>query len=165
MVHYSLPLQRCNWASPLGSMTLAATTDALAGIWFDGQQHQPPSQTWPSNPQHPVLQAACEQLAEYFAGERKEFDVPLYLQSGTVFQQRVWKALTSIEPGHTCSYGDLSASLGQPRAVRAVGAAIGRNPLTIVVPCHRVVGSKGALTGYAGGLARKAALLTLEQRR
>lgn len=162
MVEFSQMLQRCSWNSPLGGMTLASSDTHLAGIWFDGQSHQPAWQSWPSNPQHPVLSAACAQLAEYFAGTRSHFDLPLDLAVGTAFQQRVWQALLGIEPGETLTYGALSHRLGQPRAVRAVGAAIGRNPFTIVVPCHRVVGSEGALTGYAGGLARKTALLTLE---
>lgn len=162
MVQFTQPLQRCSWSSPLGSMTLASSDTHLAGIWFDGQSHQPAYQSWPSNPQHPLLDAACEQLAQYFEGNRSHFDLPLNLAVGTEFQQSVWKGLLAIPPGKTLTYGDLSSHLGQPRAVRAVGAAIGRNPFTIVVPCHRVVGAKGALTGYAGGLARKTALLSLE---
>lgn len=162
MVQFSQNLQRCVWNSPLGTMTLASSDTHLAGIWFDGQSHQPAYQSWPSNPQHPLLSLACEQLAEYFAGSRTHFDLPLHLASGTDFQRRVWQGLLSIPPGETLTYGEMSHRLGQPRAVRAVGAAIGRNPFSIVVPCHRVVGAKGALTGYAGGLARKSALLSLE---
>jgi len=102
------------------------------------------------------------QLAEYFSGRRQHFDLPLDLQAGTVFQQLVWRALLSIAAGATTSYGHLSAKIGKPAAVRAVGAAVGRNPISIVVPCHRVLGADGSLTGYAGGLARKTALLSLE---
>jgi methylated-DNA-[protein]-cysteine S-methyltransferase len=109
-----------------------------------------------------VLQQAAEQLAQYFAGQRSTFDLPLDLSNGTAFQQAVWQALLDIAPGQTCSYKTLSAAVGRPAAMRAVGGAVGRNPLSIIVPCHRVVGAHGALTGYAGGLARKTALLQLE---
>ena len=101
-------------------------------------------------------------MREYFAGTRTAFELPLDLQGGTVFQQSVWQALLSIPRGGTTSYGVISRSIGQPAAVRAVGAAVGRNPVSIVVPCHRVLGAGGALTGYAGGLDRKTALLRLE---
>jgi methylated-DNA-[protein]-cysteine S-methyltransferase len=105
-----------------------------------------------------------EQLQQYFAGERQDFDLPLDLSGGTVFQQQVWAQLQAIESGSTVSYGQLSHQLGNPKAVRAVGAAVGRNPISIVVPCHRVLGADGTLTGYAGGLDRKTALLQLESR-
>jgi methylated-DNA-[protein]-cysteine S-methyltransferase len=157
------PVTRCQTPSPLGPLTLAAQGDALVGLWFDGQKHQPDTRAWPENPQHPVLLAACQQLAQYFAGERAEFDLPLGLLSGTAFQRSVWDALREIPVGSTSTYGAVAQRIGRPRAVRAVGAAVGRNPLGIVVPCHRVVGSHGALTGYAGGLDRKRALLALEQ--
>ena len=152
--------------SPLGKITLAATPLGLAGVWFEGQKHGPvdigmPAR-WPEAPEHPVLKLAVQQLKSYFAGERTGFDLPLDLSAGTLFQQAVWQALLAIPRGATCSYGTVSAGLGRPAAVRAVGAAIGRNPVSIIVPCHRVIGSTGALTGYAGGLARKTALLELE---
>lgn len=152
---------RCGWVGPLGPMTLAAHDTALVGIWFDGQPHQP-ELTLSQVDDHPLLRQAMEQLREYFAGQRKVFDLPLDLRSGTDFQQDVWRALLDIAPGTTVSYGTISQRIGRPKAVRAVGAAIGRNPLGIVVPCHRVVGAHGALTGYAGGLDRKIALLQLE---
>jgi methylated-DNA-[protein]-cysteine S-methyltransferase len=153
--------------SPLGAITLAASPRGLAGVWFDGQRHQPlaitgPVQAWPRDTCHPVLQLARQQLAEYFAGQRQHFDMPLDLSGGTDFQQTVWQALLAIAPGHTESYGQVSQRIGKPTAVRAVGAAIGRNPLSIIVPCHRVLGANGSLTGYAGGLPRKTHLLTLE---
>ena len=151
--------------TPLGPMTLAAHDGMLVGAWFDGQQHQPDMANWPSDESHPVLLAAAVQLSEYFAGQRHAFDIPLGLNSGTPFQQSVWRALLNIGSGSTWSYGMISAHLGKPRAVRAVAAAIGRNPISIVVPCHRVIGSNGALTGYAGGLNRKATLLQLESPR
>jgi methylated-DNA-[protein]-cysteine S-methyltransferase len=145
-------------------MTLAARDNALVGAWFEGQRHQPDPSGWPQDDTHPVLRAAATQLQQYFAGERTQFDLPLALDSGTVFQQKVWRALLEITLGSTLSYGAVSQVIGQPSAVRAVAAAIGRNPLSIVVPCHRVLGANGALTGYAGGLDRKAALLQLERR-
>jgi methylated-DNA-[protein]-cysteine S-methyltransferase len=163
--HPSIVQTHC--PSALGTITLAATQAGLAGVWFDGQQHLPPALLptnpgWPHDANHPVLQLARQQLAEYFAGQRQHFDLPLDLSGGTVFQQAVWQALLTIQPGQTLSYGQVSLSIGKPSAVRAVGAAIGRNPLSIVVPCHRVLGASGALTGYAGGLTRKTHLLTLE---
>jgi methylated-DNA-[protein]-cysteine S-methyltransferase len=150
------------YQSPLGTMIVAATARGLAGVWFEGQRHLPDHSSWPLQPDHPVLRQAQAQLAEYFAGSRASFALPLDLQGGTAFQRSVWDALLAIPRGGTTSYGTLSRSIGQPAAVRAVGAAIGRNPLSIVVPCHRVVGSDGSLTGYAGGLERKTALLRLE---
>ena len=155
---------RCDYASPLGPMVLAARAHALVGVWFVGQHHQPDWSLWPGDTQHPVLLQTARQLDAYFAGTMRKFDLPLDLGNGTDFQQSVWRALCAIEPGHTVSYGTISQLIGKPSAVRAVGAAIGRNPLSIVVPCHRVVGANGALTGYAGGLDRKIALLQLESR-
>ena len=151
------------YASPLGPMIVAATDAGLAGLWFEGQRHLPESSGWPQAPAHPVLVQAVAQLDEYFAGRRSGFDLPLDLQGGTAFQQSVWQALLAIPAGATTSYGAISAQVGRPAAVRAVGAAIGRNPVSIVVPCHRVLGRDGGLTGYAGGLERKSALLALEQ--
>lgn len=155
---------RCTLQSPWGPMTLAAHETALVWLGFDGQKHEADTLAWPLAAAHPVLQQTAEQLQQYFAGERSHFDIPLDLRSGTAFQQRVWQSLLAIEPGQTWSYGSVSQHIGQPSAVRAVGAAIGRNPISIVVPCHRVVGANGALTGYAGGLNRKTALLQLESR-
>ena len=153
--------------SPLGRMTLAATDAGLAGVWFDEQRHLPPelltAASWPHNAKHPVLIETAEQLAQYFAGQRRVFDLPLDLAGGTVFQQTVWRALLAIAPGHTTSYGNISRTIANPAAVRAVGAAVGRNPISIIVPCHRVLGANGSLTGYAGGLDRKTALLNLER--
>jgi methylated-DNA-[protein]-cysteine S-methyltransferase len=154
------------YASPLGSITLAASSAGLTGVWFENQQHRPAQLSapgsWCVDDAHPVLQMARSQLAAYFQGDSCGFDLPLDLSEGTAFQQSVWRALLAIPRGTTRSYGALSAHINRPSAVRAVGSAIGRNPLSIIVPCHRVVGSTGALTGYAGGLDRKAALLRLE---
>ena len=148
--------------SPMGTMLLAASDRGLAGVWFVGQRHGPDSSSWRPDPEHPVLRQAIAQLTAYFAGERVDFDLPLDLQAGTPFQQSVWDALRSIPRGGTTSYADLARRLGRPQAARAIGAAVGRNPVSIVVPCHRVLGTGGALTGYAGGLERKTALLQLE---
>jgi methylated-DNA-[protein]-cysteine S-methyltransferase len=151
-----------HYESPLGTMIIAATDRGLAGAWFVGQKHMPDASRWPEQPRHPVLQLAIQQLEEYFKGRRSAFDVPLDLQGGTPFQQSVWQALLAIPRGGTTSYGKLSERIGHPAAVRAVGAAVGRNPLSVIVPCHRVLGADGSLTGYAGGLARKTALLQME---
>jgi methylated-DNA-[protein]-cysteine S-methyltransferase len=151
-----------HYQSPLGRMIVAATRRGLAGAWFEGQRHLPDVSAWPEQPQHPVLRQAVAQLEEYFGGSRTRFELPLDLQGGTAFQQSVWQALLAIPRGGTTSYGVISHRIGQPAAVRAVGAAVGRNPLSIVVPCHRVLGADGSLTGYAGGLDRKSALLQLE---
>ncbi|MDP3797076.1 MAG: methylated-DNA--[protein]-cysteine S-methyltransferase [Polaromonas sp.] len=152
--------------SPLGKMIIAATDKGLAGTWFAGQRHLPPQlvepYVWPKDADHTVLKQAIAQLTEYFAGTRTVFDLPLDLDCGTPFQQTVWQALLAIPQGGTTSYGELSSRIGKPAAVRAVGAAIGRNPVSVIVPCHRVLGANGSLTGYAGGLDKKTALLKLE---
>ncbi|MBU7572565.1 MAG: methylated-DNA--[protein]-cysteine S-methyltransferase [Hydrogenophaga sp.] len=150
------------WQGPMGAMTLAATPRGLSGVWFDGQRHGPDRAAWRHDPDHPVLRQAIEQLTQYFAGQRQRFELPLDLSMGTPFQQQVWQALLGIAPGATTSYGRLSTAIGKPAAVRALGAAVGRNPMSVVVPCHRVLGTDGSLTGYAGGLDRKTALLSLE---
>ena len=148
--------------SPLGDIILAASDTGLLGLWFHNQRYLPDMQGWVQAPQHPLLLQARQQLDDYFAGKRQRFDLPLDLSRCTSFQQAVWQALLAIPAGNTVSYGALSQNLGNPKAVRAVGAAVGRNPLSIVVPCHRVLGSDGSLTGYAGGLQRKSSLLKLE---
>ena len=148
--------------SPLGGITLAATDAGLAGLWFDAQRHAPDMTGWQADANHPVLREAAAQVHDYFAGRRSAFDLPLDLSHGTEFQQAVWKALCAIEPGTTTTYGALGAGIGRPTAVRAVGAAVGRNPISVIVPCHRVLGAGGGLTGYAGSLERKSALLALE---
>lgn len=148
--------------SPLGPIRLAASDLGLCGVWFEGQRHQPDPSAWPASDRHPVLRQAVQQLAGYFAGRRTHFDLPLDLSGGSPFQQAVWQALRQLPWGASTGYGALAARIGRPSAVRALGSAVGRNPLSIVVPCHRVLGADGALTGYAGGLERKAALLRLE---
>ncbi len=150
------------YISPLGPMTLAATPSALVGVWFADEAHLPEVSGVALAPDHPLLRQAASQLNDYFAGQRKRFELPLDLGTGTTFQSTVWQALLGIGYGSTCTYGFVSNQIGKPKAVRAVGAAIGRNPISIIVPCHRVIGANGSLTGYAGGLARKQALLQLE---
>jgi len=142
-------------------MLLARTRNGLAGVWFEGQKDHPGPLAAPQAPNDPLLRAAAAQLAAYFAGRSTRFDLPLDLH-GTPFQRSVWQALLGIPSGRTCSYGDIARQLGSSQAVRAVGAAVGKNPVSVIVPCHRVVGSDGSLTGYAGGLERKRALLRLE---
>ena len=166
MVFHPHTVQACT-TTLLGPVRLAASPIGLSGLWFEGQRHEPGpwlygATAWPEAHGHPVLQNAARQLQQYLAGQRASFDLPLDLSGGTPFQQAVWRALLTIGRGATTSYGALSRQLGRPLAVRALGAAVGRNPLSVVVPCHRVVGMDGSLTGYAGGLDRKRALLTLE---
>ena len=147
--------------TPLGPVTLVATADGLAGVWFDGQAHHPGPLDVPVDANQAHIAQAMRELGEYFDGRRTGFDVALDPQ-GTDFQHSVWTALARIAHGRTTSYGEIALRLGRAAAVRAVGAAVGRNPLSVVVPCHRVLGRDGALTGYAGGLERKQALLRLE---
>ena len=147
--------------TPLGTLLLARTAQGLAGAWFEAQKHHPGELAAPLRRDDALLQAAARQLSAYFAGDPALFDVPLDLQ-GTAFQRSVWQVLLNIGRGATRSYGDIALQLGSPKAVRAVGAAVGRNPVSVIVPCHRVLGSSGLLTGYAGGVERKLALLQLE---
>lgn len=149
--------------TPLGPLTLAATAQGLAGAWFDGQAHHPGPLPLPHDPQQRWLRLAALELTRYFDDPGAGFTVALDA-AGTPFQRSVWQLLGQIAPGTTVAYGDIAQRLGRPQAARAVGAAVGRNPLSVVVPCHRVCGRSGALTGYAGGLDRKRALLAHEQR-
>ena len=150
--------------SPLGPLLLVRTAQGLAGVWFDGQAHHPGELAAPTLPADPLLRRAAQHLRRHFGGAvGTPFDAPLDLQ-GTPFQRRVWQALLQIDSGMTRSYGEIAAQVGTPNAARAVGAAVGRNPISVIVPCHRVLGAGGALTGYAGGLARKVALLEIERR-
>ncbi len=151
--------------TPLGPVLLLSSHNGLAGLWFEGQRHHPSAERvaqWTVEPSDPLLREAARQLDAYFGAHGHRFDLPVDLSAGTAFQQAVWRGLLDIPVGHTCSYRTLAQQIGRPQAVRAVGAAVGRNPLSIVVPCHRVVGSDGGLTGYAGGLDRKRSLLRLE---
>ncbi len=150
----------CYFDTPIGELLLAGEAEALAMIGFPkGAMRRDPEPDWIYNEK--PLALAREQLAEYFAGERKDFDLPLSL-TGTEFQIAVLEALQKIPYGETTSYGAIAKQIGRPKAVRAVGAANGRNPIPIIVPCHRVIGSTGDLTGFGGGLDTKAELLRLE---
>jgi methylated-DNA-[protein]-cysteine S-methyltransferase len=151
--------------SPLGPITLAASPTGLCGLWFDDQKHSPTEaqrQPWRTNEDHPVLLSAAAHVQAFWAGQDQPWSGPLDLSVGTAFQQSVWRALLNIPAGQSQTYGELAKLLDKPLAVRAVGAAVGRNPVSILVPCHRVLGAGGQLTGYAGGLWRKQALLKRE---
>ncbi len=154
----------CCIDSPIGRLTLTSDGTALTGLYM-GSPSKPPPRTadWVMDPTAAPLPEAVRQLREYFAGERRAFDLPLCL-SGTDFQKLVWRQLTAIPFGETWSYGQLAKSLGNPSACRAVGLANGKNPIAIIVPCHRVIGADGTLTGFGGGLPRKEWLLTHEGR-
>ncbi len=152
MIHYHIML-----GTPVGPLTLQADEEGLRRVDFG--QHAPISA---AAPEHPVLQAAVEQLNAYFRGERTTFDLPL-APVGTEFQSEVWHALQLIPCGEVRSYAEIAREIGRPRACRAVGMANNRNPISIIIPCHRVVGANGLLTGYGGGLDTKIRLLELEQ--
>lgn len=148
-------------ASPVGPLLLAAEEMGLRLVWFlRGRRIRTPDAAWRDDPA--FFADVLRQLNAYFAGELREFDIPLVFE-GTEFQKKVWKSLTTIPYGETISYGQLAKKIGDPKAVRAVGAANGQNPIPIIVPCHRVIGSNGSLTGFGGGLDNKRKLLELER--
>ncbi|MER7675879.1 methylated-DNA--[protein]-cysteine S-methyltransferase [Streptomyces sp. NPDC096934] len=147
--------------SPYGPLTLVADDDLLCGLYMVGQRHRPPQEDFGAR-DDTLLPEAKRQLTAYFAGDLKEFDLPMRL-AGTPFQRSVWEQLVRIPYGEIRSYGELADALGNPKASRAVGLANGRNPVGIIVPCHRVVGADGSLTGYGGGLDRKRRLLDFER--
>ena len=149
--------------SPLGPLTLAGAESTLMHLRMVDQTHEPDRSTW-LTVDDAAFPEAVEQLAAYFAGELTEFDVDLEL-AGTEFQRKVWAALRTIPYGETRSYGEIAEQIGSPGASRAVGLANGRNPIGIIIPCHRVIGSTGGLTGYGGGIERKRTLLALEKSR
>jgi len=146
--------------SPIGRLLLTSDGSALTGLYMESRKAQS-TEGWVEDVNVPPLQETVRQLSDYFAGTRREFDLPLGLQ-GTAFQQRVWRELTDIPYGRTLSYGELAKRINQPSASRAVGLANGRNPISILVPCHRVIGADGSLTGYGGGIERKRWLLCHE---
>lgn len=157
-------LTTCRMTSPFGGILIVANArgDALCGLYFEGQKYFPPdAHRWREAPAQPVLRQASVQLRDYFSGARTQFDLPLSPE-GTPFQRAVWMAIAGVPFGCTITYAELASRCGRPSAIRAAGAATGRNPITIVIPCHRIVGSGGALTGYAGGLPRKQGLLERE---
>lgn len=147
--------------SPLGDLTVAAEDGALTGVYFPGHKRRPAQETFGAR-EDTGFGAVRAQLAEYFAGERRDFDLPL-APRGEEFRQRVWRLLLEIPYGATRSYGELARELGDPALAQAVGAANGANPVSVIIPCHRVVAADGNLTGYAGGLERKRFLLDLEE--
>jgi methylated-DNA-[protein]-cysteine S-methyltransferase len=150
--------------SPVGRLTLVASNDALLEIRFERGRGSRggPTVGGREDPDHPILCMAEKELSEYFAGSRRSFDVPTSF-AGTPFQNRVWRLLLKIPYGKTVSYGELAARIGDARKARAVGAAVARNPISVIVPCHRVVGKTGDLTGFGGGLRAKSFLLKLEK--
>jgi methylated-DNA-[protein]-cysteine S-methyltransferase len=151
------------YPSPIGPLRLVAEDDALVALHLPNANPPAAASRAGETPAAPVLVRAREQLDAYFAGERETFDLPL-APRGTAFQRSVWRALLAVPFGVTCSYGDIAKAVGRPKASRAVGAANGQNPIAIVVPCHRVIGANGTLTGYGGGLPLKEWLLRHEQR-
>ncbi|WP_341678958.1 methylated-DNA--[protein]-cysteine S-methyltransferase [Niveibacterium sp. SC-1] len=163
----NLPVPSVRFAyveTPLGRMLLGARGDALVGAWFEGQKYFPESGAGAeilAASDDPLFARARTQLQEYFSGVRREFDLP-FAPEGSAHQRQVWAAIAQVPFGQTRGYGQVAEAIGRPKASRAVGAATGRNPLSVFIPCHRLVGGAGALTGYAGGLPRKQALLALE---
>ncbi|MEV7416304.1 methylated-DNA--[protein]-cysteine S-methyltransferase [Streptomyces sp. NPDC089919] len=149
--------------SPYGPLTLVATDGVLCGLYMTEQRHRPPEEAFGERvpPAEGPFPEVVRQLTAYFAGELTTFDLPLRME-GTDFQRSVWEQLTRIPYGETWSYGELAAKLGKPGASRAVGLANGKNPVGIIVPCHRVIGSSGSMTGYGGGIGRKQRLLAFE---
>ncbi|MEW2416022.1 methylated-DNA--[protein]-cysteine S-methyltransferase [Streptomyces sp. NPDC046866] len=149
--------------SPYGPLTLVATDGVLSGLYMSGQRHRPAEEAFGERvaAEEGPFPEVVRQLAAYFARERTAFDLPLRLE-GTAFQRSVWDQLVRIPYGQTWSYGELAARLGRPNASRAVGLANGRNPISIIVPCHRVIGASGSMTGYGGGVERKVRLLAFE---
>ncbi|MGW7557403.1 methylated-DNA--[protein]-cysteine S-methyltransferase [Streptomyces rimosus] len=150
--------------TPYGPLTLVAEGDALVGLYMTDQRHRPPQESFglPEDITEPPFAAVVRQLRAYFDGTLTDFDLPL-APRGTPFQRRVWDALREIPYGATLSYGQLAERLGKPSAARAVGLANGKNPIGIIIPCHRVIGASGSLTGYGGGLDRKRRLLSFER--
>lgn len=155
-------LQYRTMDSPVGLLTLAGRDGKLMHLRMVDQTYEPSREGW--EPDGSAFADAVDQLSAYFAGERTEFDLELDMV-GTQFQRRVWDALQTIPYGETCTYGEIARQIGSPSASRAVGLANGHNPIGIIVPCHRVIGANGSLTGYGGGLDRKRALLELEKSR
>lgn len=150
------------YQSPRGRILLVADDRALTGVYFTGQKYHPRiDEKWKRGNRHEPLRQAKRELSEYFGGKRARFTVKVAPQ-GTPFQRAVWKAIAGVRFGQTIAYAELAARAGYPGSARAAGAATGRNPISIIVPCHRIVGSNGSLTGYAGGLSKKRALLALE---
>ncbi|AWP77003.1 methylated-DNA--[protein]-cysteine S-methyltransferase [Bordetella bronchiseptica] len=154
----------CDTDTPLGPMRLAARGQALCGAWFVDQRDCPTAAGWTPDAAHPALRQAAAELEQWFAGRRRAFEVDMQPE-GTPFQRQVWQALLELPFGATISYGELARRVGRPKAARAVAGAVGRNPISILIPCHRIIGHDTSLTGFGGGLPRKQALLAHEGHR
>lgn len=171
-MHFHPETSHTQIQSVWGPMILAASPNGLCGAWFEDQKHLPRFESWPRATQNHHLLAAQKLITDIAQGAIAQGasaaqvlkDIRLDISGGTAFQQAVWRALMRIPSGQTCTYGQLAQAVGRPNASRAVGAAVGRNPISLLIPCHRVIGSQGQMTGYAGGLWRKKALLELESR-
>lgn len=153
--------------SPLGTLTIAGNGTAITGVWFENHRYPPSAETLGAEVQpgtDPLLDAAAAQLTDYLTGKRQSFDLPLE-PAGTENQHAVWRILERIPVGQSRTYGEIARELGNPHAAQAVGQAVGHNPISIIIPCHRVLGSSGSVTGYAGGIERKTFLLELEGHR
>jgi methylated-DNA-[protein]-cysteine S-methyltransferase len=164
MISSTAPRTHVRIPSPIGQLTLVAEDGSLTGLYMDVQAHRPADGAFGAqgDPAAEPFASAAQQLAAYFAGQLTAFDLPL-APTGTEFQRRVWTALQAIPYGQTWCYGQLAEKIGSPSAARAVGLANGRNPIALVIPCHRVIGADGSLTGYGGGLDRKRFLIDLEE--
>ncbi len=155
-------MRYATFASPLGQIVVSTDGKKVTGFYFTGQKYfKNIPAAWKKDTKHPLLIAAIKQAKEYFKRDRKDFDLP-FASEGTSFQKEVWAAVAQTPYGVLTTYKDIAASIGNPKAVRAVGTAIGRNPICVIVPCHRVVGTNGEMSGYAGGIDRKKKLLILE---
>jgi methylated-DNA-[protein]-cysteine S-methyltransferase len=150
--------------SPIGKLTVSTDGKAITGLHIEGDRYFPAIPPgWEKDSELPILSQAGQELAEYFAGKRRRFDLPITLE-GTEFQKQVWRTLAKIPSGKTMSYGEIAATIKRPKAVRAVGSAVGRNKICLLIPCHRVIASDGSLSGFSAGLERKKKLLDLEHR-
>ncbi|MEN5167669.1 MULTISPECIES: methylated-DNA--[protein]-cysteine S-methyltransferase [Achromobacter] len=158
------PISYCDMATPLGELRLVASPKGLRGAWFTDQEGLPSTEGWTLSQTDPILEQARRELDDWFAGKRRHFDVALD-PVGTTFQHKVWHALCDLGFGKLASYGDLARTVGRPKGAQAVGGAVGRNPIIIIIPCHRVIGADTSLTGFGGGLPRKQALLAHEGNR
>ncbi|HEV2694201.1 MAG TPA: methylated-DNA--[protein]-cysteine S-methyltransferase [Verrucomicrobiae bacterium] len=157
-----IPNEYSTISSPIGELLLVTDGSALTGIYFIGRKHVPAtSKSWTHNPKHPVLQQAAAQLKKYFLGKQNKFTIPLRA-AGTEFQEKIWQEIAKIPFGETITYTELAKRAGVSHAIRAAGTSTGRNPISIIIPCHRIVGKNGSLTGFAGGLDKKRHLLELE---
>lgn len=158
------PIVYRDMPTPLGEMRLVASPKGLRGAWFTDQELLPSAQGWTHTESDPILEQARRELDEWFAGKRRTFDLPLD-PVGTTFQHKVWHALCALDFGVLTSYGELARTVERPKGAQAVGGAVGRNPIIIIIPCHRVIGADTSLTGFGGGLPRKQALLAHEGNR